>query len=63
MLDVEPRWGKRYKIKFSAKKANAVHLSSRVPRTNYSFSIGPTPVIVVDNYKHLGVVLSLWTTN
>ena len=59
MLNVVSSWGKKYRIRFSAKKTAVVHFRQpHIPQTQVPFYMGSQIISSAENYKYLGVFLN-----
>jgi hypothetical protein len=59
MLNVVAEWGKKWRVRFSAKKSNVVHFrKKRTLATSTLFKLGDMILTRVDKYRYLGVYLS-----
>ncbi len=64
-LDKVYQWSLKWKIKFSAKKSNILHVrQSLITRTNFNFKLGNMVLPIVTQYKYLGINGDMgWTSS
>ena len=59
MLDKVYTWSRKWRIKFNAKKSNIMHIRNpHTPKSTFNFKLGPTSLIIVQQYKYLGVIVN-----
>lgn len=57
VLDTLDKWCMKWRLNVNIAKSNVIHFRRRqMPRTSFNFRIGNQPLLIVEQYRYLGII-------
>ena len=57
VLDILLKWCEKWRINVNISKSNVMHFRrGQLPRSTFNFKIGNQPLLIVEQYRYLGVI-------
>lgn len=57
VLDTLDKWCMKLKLNVNIAKSNVIHFRRpQMPRSSFNFRIGNQPLLIVEQYKYLGII-------
>ncbi len=59
MLDIVKQWCSKWSMAVNTKKTQMVHFrAASMPRSNYMYTYGDLPIVILERYTYLGLMLT-----
>mgnify|MGYP003686683855 CR=1 FL=1 len=60
VLDILWKWCEKWRINVNISKSNVMHFRrGQLPQSTFNFKIGNQPLLIVEQYRYLGVIFHL----